>query len=78
MIDLIITSDASKIKYSGSYDSGCSDHHLAYAVTNLIKERPKLKLKTIRNYKSVDLNSEDFECAPWQIDRLFDDVDYTV
>ena len=58
LIDLIITSDTSKIKYSGSYDSGCSDHHLVYAVTNLRKERPKPKLKTTRNYKPVDLNSE--------------------
>ena len=58
LIDLIITSDTSKIKNSGSYDSGCSDHHLVYAVTNLKKERPKPKLKAIRNYKSVDLNSE--------------------
>ena len=78
-IDLIITSDTSKIKYSGTYDSGCSDHHLVYAVTNLRKERPKPKLKAIRNYKSVDLNKlrEDFEYAPWQICRLFYDVDDT-
>ena len=57
LTDLIITSDTSKIKYSGSYDSGCSGHHLVYAVTNLRKERPKPKLKIIRNYKSVDLTN---------------------
>ena len=51
-----------------------------YAVTKLRKERLKPKLKTIRHYKSVDLNKlarEDFEYAPWQICSLFDDVDDT-
>ena len=67
MIDLIITSDTSKIKYSGNYNSGYSDPHLVYAVTSL------RKLKTIRNYKL----REDFEYAPWQICRLLDDVDGT-
>ncbi len=28
LIDLIITSDTSKIKNSGNYDFCCSDHHL--------------------------------------------------
>ena len=34
IIDLIITTDTSKIRRSGSFNSGISDHHIVFAVLN--------------------------------------------
>ena len=39
VIDLIITTDKSKVKQSGSYSSGISDHHIVYVVLNIFRSQ---------------------------------------
>ena len=77
LIDLIICSDISKISHQGVCDLGISDHHLIYAVINLKRKRQKPTLKTVYDYKKVDLDSlkSDFAAAPWSICNVFDDLD---
>ena len=77
LIDLIICSDISKISHQGVCDLGISDHHLIYAVINLKRKRQKPTLKTVYDYKKVDLDSlqRDFAAAPWSICNVFDDLD---
>ena len=43
IVDLIITTDTSKIRRSDSFNSGISDHHIVFAVLNLFRKRSKLK-----------------------------------
>ena len=77
LIDLIICSDTSKISHQGVCDLGISDHHLIYAVINLKRKRQKQTLKSVYDYKKVDLDSlkTDFAAAPWSICNVFDDLD---
>eukprot|EP00112_Aurelia_sp_Birch-Aquarium-sp1_P018583 Seg4452.4 transcript_id=Seg4452.4/GoldUCD/mRNA.D3Y31 product="hypothetical protein" protein_id=Seg4452.4/GoldUCD/D3Y31 len=77
LIDLIVTSDTSKVKESGSVDFGISDHHLIYAVFYLLQSKPKPKIITVNDNRSTYLNSlkEDMSTAPWHIMEIFDDVD---
>ena len=76
IIDLIITSDKSKIKSQGCYDTGISDHDIVYAILNLYRKRSWPKLIEVKNYKDLDVESlkRDIEQAPWDICKLFDDV----
>ena len=77
LIDLVICSDTSKISHQGVCDLGISDHHLIYAVVNLKRKRQRSTLKTVYDYKKVDLDSlrTDFAAAPWSICNIFDDLD---
>ena len=77
LIDLVICSDTSKISHQGVCDLGILDHHLAYAVVNLKRKRQKPTLKTVYDYKKVDLDllRTDFAAAPWSICNVFDDLD---
>ena len=77
IIDLIITSDKSKIKSQGCYDTDISDHHIVYAILNLYKKKSWPRLIEVKNYKDLDVESlkRDNEQAPLGICKLFDDVD---
>ena len=77
LIDLVICSDTSKISHQGVCDLGISDHHLIYAIVNLKRKRQRPTLKTVYDYKKVDLDSlrMDFAAAPWSICNIFDDLD---
>ena len=44
LIDLLITSQPSKIQTSGSIDLGISDHHLIFAVFKVARSNPKPKV----------------------------------
>ena len=44
IIDLIITTDKSKVKQSGSFSSGISDHHIVYVVLNIFRKPTKPKI----------------------------------
>ena len=77
LIDLVITSQPSKIQTSGSIDLGISDHHLIFAVFKVARSNAKPKVISTRNYKSLDKRQlrSDFDQAPWHITELFDDID---
>ena len=77
LIDLIISSDTSKIYHHGACNLGISDHHLIYAVINLKRKQQRPNLKSIYDYKNVDVNAlrQDFAAAPWSICNIFDDLD---
>lgn len=77
LTDLIICSDTSKISHHGVCDLGISDHHLIYAIVNLKRKCQKPTLRTVNNYKKVDLDAlrADFAAAPWNICNVFDDLD---
>ena len=51
LIDLIISSNTSKIAHDGVYSLGISDHNLIYAVVDLKRKRQKPTLKTVYDYK---------------------------
>ena len=57
IIDLIITSDKSKIKSQGCYDTGISDHHIVHAILHLYRKRSWPKLIEVKNYKDLDVKS---------------------
>ncbi|XP_020617900.1 uncharacterized protein LOC110055830 [Orbicella faveolata] len=80
LIDLVITSQPSKIQTSGSIDLGISDHHLIFAVFKVARSNPKPKVISTRNYKLLDtkIDRSDFHQAPWHITGLFDDIDDSV
>ena len=80
LIDLVITSQPSKIQTSGSIDLGISDHHLIFAVFKVARSNPKPKVISTRNYKLLDTQQlrSDFDQAPWHITGLFDDIDDSV
>lgn len=49
LIDLVITSQPSKIQTSGSIDLGISDHHIIFAVFKVARSNPKPKVISTRN-----------------------------
>ena len=76
-IDLIVSSDKSKVKISRVYDIGFSDHYLAYAVINLFRRKTKPKLREIKDYKILDVYAlrPGFDRAPWHEAEVSDDID---
>ena len=56
IIDLIISSEPSKVIKSGSLDPGFSDHKLVYSVINLQKPVKKPGIKVIKNYKNMNID----------------------
>ena len=56
LIDLSITSPNLGCIQSGSLDPGTSDHHLLCGVFALVKSKPKPKIFSVKNYKSLDIN----------------------
>ena len=51
LIDVILTSDTSKVLKSGTFDPAISDHKLVDAVIKLQRNKEKPKIRTVRNYK---------------------------
>ena len=78
MIDLLITSDTSKITASGvlSASSGLSDHCLIYGTLNLHKDKTPPKYVTVKNYKHLNIKNlkYDMECPPWPVIETFDNT----
>ena len=79
LIDLIITSNLSKINVSGCYDTGISDHKLVYAIVKLYRKRSRPTIIQVKDYKSVDEAAleKDLSSVPWDICGVFDDPDDT-
>ena len=77
LIDVILTSDTSKILSSGAFDPTISDHKLVYATVKLQRNRGKPKIKTVRNYKNIDIKSfkPTLENTPWWVCNVFEDTD---
>ena len=77
LIDLVITSQPSKTKISGSVDLGISDHHLIFTVFKVAGSNAKPKIISGKNYKSVGVKQLkcDFDQAPWHVLEIFDEID---
>ena len=77
IIDLIFTSNISKVKVAGAHNLGISDHHLVYATINLHRQKSKPIIKEVKDYKNMNLEKLrlDLEGAPWHICQLFDNID---
>ena len=77
LIDFILTSEASKIITSGTFDLALSDHKLVFAVVNLKRQKQQPKIAFVRNYKNLDIGKlkEEFDVAPWWICNTFEDVE---
>lgn len=69
LIDLIITSNKSKVIKAGTFNTGTSDHHLVYAVLHLRIKNQSPILKEVRDYRNIDVEAvkRDFEQAPWNV-----------
>ena len=77
LLDLVITSNTSKIVNSGVFDPGLSDHCLVFAVVKFKRDKAPPKIITTRNYKHVDIQpfQRDMEKTPWSVLNIFDDID---
>ena len=51
-IDLIFTSNKSKVKLAGCYDPGISDHHLIFTVVNLRRQKSSAVIKEVTEFKN--------------------------
>ena len=67
LIDLSISSDKSKIKKAGTFDTGIADHRLNYCVLHLFRKRSPAKLKTVVDWKNCDIKNfkESLALVPW-------------
>ena len=67
LIDLIITSNKSKVIKAGTFNTGTSDHHLVYAGLHLRIKNQRPTLKEVRDYKNINIEAvkRDFGQAPW-------------
>ena len=76
-IDLAIVSSLSKIKSSGSYEAGISDHNLIYITLNILNKNPPPKVIEVRSYSDVNKRDLifDLDATPWDLVSLFEDVD---
>ena len=77
IIDLAITSDPSKVKVSGSYEAGISDHNLIYVTINILTRNPPPRIIEVKSYSDVNKNDLkfDLDATPWDLISLFEDVD---
>ena len=77
LLDLMITTDTSKIITSGTFDPGLSDHCLIYGVIRLQCKRIPPKYIFAKNYKQVNIETlkHAFITAPWSVIEAFDDPD---
>ena len=74
ILDVISTSDTSKVLKSSTFDPATSDHQLVYAVIQLQRNREKPKIRTVRNYKNMDIESikTTLDTTPWWICNVFE------
>lgn len=77
LLDLLITTDASKIITSGTFDQGQSDRHLIDGIVQLQHRRIPLKCIFAKNYKQVIIEKlkHAFTTAPWSKFEAFSDLD---
>ena len=77
LIDIIITSDESKILKAGTFDTGIADHSLVYATVQLKMEKAPPKMQVVTNISKCDWKSfnVDLGAVPWTICEIFEDVD---
>ena len=77
LLDLLITTDTSKITASGTFDPGLSDRCLIYGIIKLTRSRTSPKYINAKNYKRVNVDrlKHDFSTAPWSAIEAFEDVD---
>ena len=77
LIDIIITSEESKIVKAGRIDPGISDHKLVYAVINLKHKRKRPQLREVKNYRNTNFTAlrDTLENTPWWVSSVFDEVD---
>jgi len=77
LLDLLITSDTSKLITSGTFDPGLSDHCLIYGIIKLHCERTPPKYIFAKNYKQINIETlkHAFRTAPWSVIETFDDLD---
>ena len=61
IIDLAITSDPSKVKVSGSYEAGISDHNLIYVTINILTRNPPPRIIEVISYSDVNKNDLQFD-----------------
>ena len=80
LIDVILTSDTSKVLKSGTFDPAISDHKLVDAVIKLQRNKEKPNIRTVRNYKNMDIKSfkMTLDTTPWWICNVFEDIDDVV
>ena len=77
LLDLMITTDVSKIMSSGTFDPGLSDHCLIYGIIRLQRKRTAPKYISAKNYRQVNVETlkHAFTTAPWSAIEAFDDPD---
>ncbi|KAL9972248.1 hypothetical protein ACROYT_G018519 [Oculina patagonica] len=77
LIDLSISSNKSKIKKAGTFDTGIADHRLNYCVLHLFRKRSPAKLKTVVDWKHCDIKNfkDSLALVPWHTCNIFDDID---
>ena len=82
LIDHIITPKNCKPKVNNAHavDLGMSDHHIIHCSIDILRERNKPIIRTVKNYKNVNTDKlkEDIKMVPWHVCDIFDDVDDTV
>ena len=76
LIDLILTSNVSKVVKAGSVELSISDHTLVYCVINLQQIRKKPQIKYSRNYKKKDINGfrETLKTTPWWVSSVSEET----
>ena len=77
LLDLMITTDVSKIMTSGTLDPSLSDHCLIYGIIRLQRKRIPPKYISAKNYRQVNVETlkHAFITAPWSAIKAFDDPD---
>ena len=77
LLDLMITTNISKIMTSGTFDSGLSDHCLIYGIIRLQRKRIPPKYISAKNYRHVNVGTlkHAFITAPWSAIEAFDNLD---
>ena len=77
LLDLLITTDTSKIITSGTIDPGLFDRCLIYGIVKLQRKRTPPKYICAKNYKQVNIEKLKyaFNTARWSAIEAFDDSD---
>jgi len=77
LIDVSITSNKSKVKLCGTFDTGIADHRLNYCVLDLFRKRSPAHLKTVIDWKNTDVERYKYNLSivPWHVCNVFSDID---
>eukprot|EP00112_Aurelia_sp_Birch-Aquarium-sp1_P008427 Seg1927.10 transcript_id=Seg1927.10/GoldUCD/mRNA.D3Y31 product="hypothetical protein" protein_id=Seg1927.10/GoldUCD/D3Y31 len=77
LIDLILTSNESKVAKAGTSELSISDHKLVYSIIKLHRARQEPRIITVKNYKNIDTGKlqKTMDSTPWWIGNIFEDVD---